>query len=93
MTRGCPRNCAFCAVKTLEPQYKNYVGMKHQIEYVDEHFGAQKDLLLMDNNVFVSKCFDQIIDEIKECGFGKGATYMLPNEYEFVLKNLWDEYN
>ena len=55
MTRGCPRNCAFCAVKTLEPQYKNYVGMKHQIEYVDEHFGAQKDLLLMDNNVFASK--------------------------------------
>lgn len=93
MTRGCPRNCAFCAVKTLEPQYKNYVGMKHQIEYVDEHFGAQKDLLLMDNNVFASKCFDQIIDEIKECGFGKGATYMPPNEYEFALKNLRDKYN
>ena len=93
MTRGCPRNCAFCAVKTLEPQYKNYVGMKHQIEYVDEHFGAQKDLLLMDNNVFASKCFDQIIDEIKECGFGKGATYIPPNEYEFALKNLRNEYN
>ena len=88
MTRGCPRNCAFCAVKTLEPQYKNYIGIKHQIKYVDEHFGAQKDLLLMDNNVFASNCFEQIIDEIKDCGFGKGATYIPPNEYDVAIKNL-----
>lgn len=93
MTRGCPRNCAFCAVKTLEPQYKNYIGIKHQIKYVDEHFGAQKDLLLMDNNVFASNCFEQIIDEIKECGFGKGATYTPPNEYDIAIKNLKVGYN
>lgn len=93
MTRGCPRNCAFCAVKTLEPQYKNYIGIKHQIEYVDEHFGAQKDLLLMDNNVFASKCFEQIIDEIKGCGYGKGATYVPPSEYDIAIKNLKEGYN
>lgn len=93
MTRGCPRNCAFCAVKTLEPQYKNYIGIKHQIKYIDEHFGPQKDLLLMDNNVFASKCFEKIIDEIKECGFEKGATYIPPNEYEFAIKNLQSGYN
>ena len=93
MTRGCPRNCAFCAVKTLEPQYKNYIGIKHQIKYVDEHFGAQKDLLLMDNNVFASNCFEQIIDEIKECGFGKGATYIPPNEYDVAIRNLKEGYN
>ena len=93
MTRGCPRNCTFCAVKTLEPQYKNYIGIKHQIKYIDEHFGAQKDLLLMDNNVFASNCFEQIIDEIKECGFGKGATYIPPNEYKVAIKNLEAGYN
>lgn len=93
MTRGCPRNCAFCAVKTLEPTYKNYIGIKHQIEYIDEHFGAQKDLLLMDNNVFASKYFDTIIDEIKTCGFAKGATYIPPNEYEYAIKNLKSGYN
>ena len=93
MTRGCPRNCAFCAVKTLEPQYKNYIGIKHQIKYVDEHFGAQKDLLLMDNNVFASKCFEQIIDEIKECGYGKGATYVPASEYDIAIKNLKAGYN
>ena len=59
----------------------------------DEHFGAQKDLLLMDNNVFASNCFEQIIDEIKDCGFGKGATYIPPNEYDVAIKNLKVGYN
>lgn len=93
MTRGCPRNCPFCAVSRLEPKYKNYISMKHQIEYIEEHFGAQKDLLLMDNNVFASSCFNKIVDEIKECGFQKGATYIPPNEYEFAIKNLETDYN
>lgn len=93
MTRGCPRSCAFCAVKTLEPKYKNYIGIKEQIEYVNEHFGAQKDLLLMDNNVFASNCFNQIIDEIKQCGFAKGASYKVPNEYEYTINNIEREYN
>lgn len=93
MTRGCPRNCSFCAVSRLEPIYKNYIGIKHQIQYIDEHFGAQKDLLLMDNNVFASKCFNKIIDEIKECGFQKGATYSPPNDYEIAIKNLREDFN
>lgn len=93
MTRGCPRNCAFCAVKTLEPDYKNYIGIVDKLVYVDEHFGKKKDLLLMDNNVFASNCFDQIIDEIKACGFQKGAKYVPSNEYEVVIRNLRDGYN
>ncbi len=93
MTRGCPRNCSFCAVSRLEPEYKNYIGLKQQLEYVDEKFGAQKDLLLMDNNVFASNCFNKIIDEIKECGFGKGATYNPPNEYEIAINNINEQYN
>lgn len=93
MTRGCPRNCAFCAVKTLEPNYKNYIGIFDKLAYIDEHFGTKKDLLLMDNNVFASKCFDQIIDEIKLCGFQKGAKYIPSNEYEIAIKNLREGYN
>lgn len=93
MTRGCPRNCAFCAVKTLEPNYKDYIGIKEQIRYVDEHFGKKRDLLLMDNNVFASKCFDQIIEEIKECGFQKGAKYIPDDEYKIAIRNLKTGYN
>ena len=93
MTRGCPRNCAFCAVKTLEPTYKDYIGIKKQLQYINERFGVKRDLLLMDNNVFASKCFNQIIDEIKECGFEKCSKYTPSDEYEIALKNLKDGYN
>lgn len=93
MTRGCPRKCPFCAVPRLEPEYKNYIGLKQQIQQVNNHFGPRKDLLLMDNNVFASSCFDTIIDEIKDCGFEKGATYIPKSEYEIAINNLKDSYN
>lgn len=93
MTRGCIRKCAFCAVSRLEPNYKDYIGMRQQLEYVDEHFGARRDLLLMDNNVFASPCFDIIIDEIKSCGFGKGAKYQPSNEYDIAIRNIQSDYN
>ncbi|NLB52234.1 MAG: hypothetical protein GX808_04760 [Syntrophomonadaceae bacterium] len=88
MTRGCPNHCAFCAVPCLEPQYRQYIEIKPQLKKADAMFGAQKDLLLMDNNVFASECFDRIIDEIKDCGFELGATYTPPSEYEIAINNL-----
>jgi len=88
MTRGCPRNCSFCAVSQLEPKYKNYIGLREQITIAEKRFGARKDLLLMDNNVFASDCFDIIIDEIKACGFESGATYIPVSEYEIAIENL-----
>ena len=78
MTRGCGMKCAFCAVQTLEPTYYPYISIKDTIRRVDEKFGPKKDLLLMDNNVLRSSHFDEIIDEIKELGFAKGATYTNP---------------
>ena len=93
MTRGCINKCKFCAVPSLEPEYKNYISLKQQIILTEKRFGSQKDLLLMDNNVFASKCFDSIIDEIKECGFAKGATYIPTSEYSITIDNLKDNYN
>ena len=78
MTRGCGMKCAFCAVQTLEPEYYPYISIASTIKKVDEQFGPKKDLLLMDNNVLRSPRFDEIIDEIKEMGFAKGATYINP---------------
>ena len=88
MTRGCVNKCSFCAVPKLEPQYCDYIELKKRIEHTNKRFGARKDLLLLDNNVLASKCYDQIIDEIKDCGFGVGAMYTPPNEYEITINNL-----
>lgn len=93
MTRGCINKCKFCVVPKLEPQYCDYIGLKHQIDLVKDEFGEQRDLMLLDNNVLASKCYDKIIDEIKECGFGKGATYVVPNEYDIIIKNLKQSHN
>ncbi len=93
MTRGCVNRCAFCAVPTLEPSYCNYIGIKSKIEKAEECFGAKKDLLLMDNNVFASDCFDRIMNEIKECGFAKGATYIPANEYDIAYRNLCEGFS
>nr|MBQ6740244.1 hypothetical protein [Synergistaceae bacterium] len=93
MTRGCIRQCSFCAVPRLEPIYKSYISIKQNIDYIDKNFGAKKDLLLMDNNVLASPEFDKIIEEIKSCGFAKGAYYVKPNEYEIAFNNLKNNFN
>ncbi|MEQ4489585.1 MAG: hypothetical protein AAC990_04365 [Dehalococcoides mccartyi] len=93
MTHGCPNKCPFCAVPRLEPKYKHYIGIKEQIQQATNRFGPQKDLLLMDNNVFASRYFNKIIDEIKDCGFERGATYTPASEYDIAIKNLRDGYN
>lgn len=93
MTRGCINHCAFCAVPKLEPTYCDYISLKKQIELTNKRFGAQRDLLLLDNNVLASSCYERIIDEIKDCGFGVGASYIPSNEFEITIKNLKDSYN
>lgn len=92
-TKGCIRNCPFCAVKTLEPVFKSYVPLKPKIDRVNKLYGSQKDLLLMDNNVLASKDFEIIINEILESGFSKGALWVSPNLLEISIRNLKDGIN
>lgn len=72
-TRGCPNNCDFCAVNTLEPKYVNYLPLKKLITDIDQRFGQKTNLLLLDNNVLASSRLEDIIEEIVECGFFRGA--------------------
>lgn len=85
-TKGCGMKCGFCAVQTLEPTYIPYMDIKEKIAAIDKKFGPKKDLLLMDNNVLRSNHFDQIIDDIIEAGFGKGATYINPKTKKAVRR-------
>ena len=93
MSRGCIRHCAFCAVPTLEPVYTPYISLTDRINGIRERYGDQKDLLLMDNNVLASERFDDIINEIKACGFERGAKFSQPNLLEIAVRNLRDGWN
>lgn len=73
MTRGCVRRCPFCVVYVIEPEYIKYIPLKQQIAKINEKYGEKKDLLLLDNNILASSEFNNIIDEIKDIGFHKGA--------------------
>lgn len=93
MSRGCIRHCAFCAVPTLEPVYTPYISLTDRINGIRERYGDQKDLLLMDNNVLASERFEDIINEIKACGFVRGAKFSQPNLLEISVRNLRDGWN
>lgn len=93
MTRGCVNKCTFCAVPKLEPEYVKYIPLKKQLAETDKRFGKLGDLLLLDNNVLASPRFSKIIDEIKACGFAKGASYIPPNPFTIAIQNLRDGIN
>lgn len=88
MTKGCTRTCAFCSVPKLEPTYKDKIPTVDKFNEITEIYGEQHHLLLMDNNVLASPKFPEIVQEIKDMGFYKGATYILPNQYEIAIENL-----
>ncbi|WP_259065014.1 hypothetical protein HDF24_00290 [Mucilaginibacter sp. X4EP1] len=93
MTKGCTRKCSFCSVPKLEPTYKSKIESIEKFKEVTETFGEQRNLLLMDNNVLASPKFPEIIQEIKEMGFYKGATFNEPNQLDITIKNLQSGHN
>ena len=87
-TRGCIRQCPFCAVPIIEPKYQPHLPLQERIKRTRRLFGDQRNLLLMDNNVLASSELSKIIDDIKACGFAKGAKFIEPNQYDIAIRNL-----
>ena len=87
-TKGCGMKCGFCAVQKLEPKFIPYYDIKSKVRTIDEQFGVKRDLLLMDNNVLISKNFHQIIDDILELGFERGATYINPRTGKVAQRHV-----
>jgi len=72
-TRGCIHKCDFCGVPILEPSFVEYKGVQTYIKKIIDKFGDKQHLVLFDNNILASKHFDQIINDIVDLGFQKGA--------------------
>ena len=92
-TRGCVNKCPFCVVPILEPEYRDFIPLKERIEYTTKVFGEQRNLLLLDNNVFASVQFEKIIDDIKACGFGRDQKYVRPNQLKIAVRQLRQGWN
>lgn len=87
-TRGCPNHCSFCAVPTLEPEYKITNNIYNQIMEVNEKYGPRRNLLLLDNNIFnlEEQQLRNLVDAIKAAGFTKKPTFVRETIYERILR-------
>jgi hypothetical protein len=74
-TVGCVRTCKFCAVPTLEPEYRVLKNWRSQIGRVRRAFGEQQDLVILDNNILACSDFERIVSDIRDEGFIPGAKF------------------
>jgi hypothetical protein len=72
-SRGCIRKCHFCGVPQLEGMQRDVGSLSAVVRAIDKAHGPKKDLILMDNNVVASPRFKEIIAEIRDLGFVRGA--------------------
>jgi len=77
-SRGCVRKCHFCGVPKLEGAQRDAQPITEVVRGVESRFGLKKDLLLMDNNVVASANYRNIIAEIRDLGFQRGAKIHRP---------------
>ena len=74
-SRGCVRKCSFCGVPKLEGGQREMPPITSLVAGVEERFGPRKDLILMDNNVVASARYQEVVAEIRDLGFERGATF------------------
>lgn len=72
-SRGCVRKCSFCGVPKLEGAQREMPPLAALVNGVSAKHGPKKDLVLMDNNVTASARYKEVIAEIRDLGFERGA--------------------
>lgn len=72
-TMGCIRNCRFCAVPKLEPNFGVYSKWRNHIDQIRKRFGERQHLILLDNNFLAKDDLKQTIESIQDEGFYRGA--------------------
>ncbi len=74
-SRGCVRKCSFCGVPKLEGGQREMPPITSLVVGIEEQFGPKKDLILMDNNVVASSRYQEVVAEIRDLGFERGAMF------------------
>ena len=77
-SRGCVQKCKFCGVPTLEGDQKILSNMKRWVHAIKRTSGAKRNLILMDNNVTAVPNYKEIMAEIRDLGFRRGAMQRNP---------------
>lgn len=72
-SRGCVRKCSFCGVPKLEGAQREMPPLATLVRGVDDQHEPKKDLVLMDNNITASARYKEVIAEIRDLGFERGA--------------------
>ena len=72
-SRGCVRKCSFCGVPKLEGRQRDMPPLANLVNGVARAHGEKKDLVLMDNNITASARYREVIAEIRDLGFARGA--------------------
>jgi len=86
-SRGCIRDCPYCSVAQLEPQFKAEKTIKHLI------YPGHKKAIFWDNNILASPYWKDIFDELRELDlevdFNQGLdARLMTEEVAKELKNL-----
>jgi len=92
-TRGCRNRCKFCGVHILEPKFIDYKGIKPHVQKIKELYGDKPNLVLFDNNILVSKRFENIIDDLVDLGFGKGEKFQYKKNGRTISKQRSVDFN
>ncbi len=72
-SRGCVRTCRFCGVPKLEGAQRDMPSISGVVDGIAKQYGEKKDLVLMDNNFTASQNFRELVAEIQDLGFSRGA--------------------
>lgn len=88
-TRGCLRGCDFCAVSTLEPEFKDTNNIVNQISSIRERYGDKRNVLIMDNNTLYSDKLKQIVTDLETLGFTReNCTFIYPNQFDILVSKI-----
>lgn len=86
ISRGCPKGCSFCHVKTMQG------GVSHKVADLSEFWNGQKNIVLLDPNI--SACadwrdiFQQLIDSKAYVDFSQGLDIRLMTDEKIEMLRL-----